>query len=135
MLRVRVGRGCTRPVRQLQGDHIVGLLEDLMGGGQRQQEYGDFVNRYNQGAPHEGITDAETANKYQEVSAQVDPQTYQQSAQDAFTRMGDGDRAQYAQQMQAVAGQQGIPMGDYNGGTDPQSLAQMTTNIHQQSPG
>ncbi len=113
----------------------MGLLEELTGGGQRQQEYGNFIQRYNQGAPHEGISDEETAKKYQEVCGQVDPQTYQQSAQESFTRMGEGDRAQYAQQLQAAAGQQGVPLGGYSGATDPQSLAQLTSQVHQHSPG
>jgi len=113
----------------------MGLLEELTGGGQRQQQYGDFIQRFNQGAPHENISDEETAQRYQEVSGEVDPQTYQQSAHEAFGRMDEGDRAQYAQQLQAAAGQQGVSTGDYGGGTDPQSLAQLTSHVHQQRPG
>jgi hypothetical protein len=114
---------------------IMGLLEELMGGGQRQQEYADYVARYDQGPPHEGITDQEAGHRYTQVAGEVDPDTYRQSAQDALANMGENERAQYAQQLSTVANQQGIDPGWDGQSTDPSALAHMTTAIHQQSPG
>jgi len=53
----------------------MGILEDLFGGGQRQQDYADFVNRYEQGHPAEGYSDAEVVDRYREVAHAVPPTT------------------------------------------------------------
>jgi hypothetical protein len=37
----------------------MGILDQLLGGGQRQKEYRDFVDRYEQGDPSEGYSDQE----------------------------------------------------------------------------
>jgi hypothetical protein len=37
----------------------MGMLDDLLGSGTRQQEYSDFVRRYDQGHPSEGYSDHE----------------------------------------------------------------------------
>jgi len=116
----------------------MGLLEQLMGGGDRRQDYQDFTDRYNQGQPHEGYDDQEVANRYNEVSGEVDPDTYRASAQQAFERMSPDDRTEYARQLHEQAGSQGIDTGAAEGGpqgNDPSMLADMTTRVHQQSPG
>src|SRR5690242_14968254 len=46
----------------------MGILDELLTGGQRQKEYGDFVKRYEQGDPSEGYSDQEVLNRYGEVS-------------------------------------------------------------------
>ena len=74
----------------------MGLLQQLLGGGQ-QQEYQDFVNRYDQGAPYEGITGQEALNRYQQIAPQLPPDVYQQSAQEAFSRMSPQERMQLGQ--------------------------------------
>jgi hypothetical protein len=112
----------------------MGLLDELMGGGGRQQEYGDFVQRYQQGAPYEGISDQEAGQRYSEVAGEVDPQTYQDSARDAFGNMAPDERAQYAGQLHEYAQGQGVNTGWDGQSTDPDSLAAMTTNVHQQNP-
>ena len=33
----------------------MGILDEILGGGQRQKEYKDFVDRYEQGDPSEGL--------------------------------------------------------------------------------
>jgi hypothetical protein len=40
----------------------MGILDELLAGGQRQKEYKDFVNRYEQGDPSEGYSDQEAAS-------------------------------------------------------------------------
>lgn len=112
----------------------MGLLEELTGGGAQQSGFQDFVNRYQQGAPHEGIDDEETVQRYGQVAAEVDPTTYQQSAQESLANMSPDQRAEYGQQLSSAAAEQGVDHG-WDGSPDPQSLAQMTTNVHQQAPG
>jgi hypothetical protein len=111
----------------------MGLLDELMGGGQQQGDFQDFVSRYQQGAPHEGIDEQEAAQRYGQVAGEIDPSTYQQSAQESLANMSPDQRAEYGQQLSSVAEQQGVSHG-WDGSSDPQSLARMTTNVHQQAP-
>ena len=113
----------------------MGLLDELMGGGARQQEYGDFVDRYRQGAPYDGISDDEVGQRYGEVAGEVDPDTYQASARDALGNMGDDERGQFAGQLHEAARGRGLDTGWDGQSTDPDSLAAMTRNVHQQDPG
>ena len=116
----------------------MGLLENLFGGGQR-QEYEDFVNRYDQGPPWQGISDQEAFNRYQQVAPQLPPDVYQQSAHDAFSRMAPQERVQLGQVLQQQARQQGYmdPAWDEDDNLyqDPGYLAQVTGRLHQQQPG
>ena len=49
----------------------MGILDELLAGGQRQKEYSDFVDRYEQGRPSEGYSDQEVLKRYGEVSHAV----------------------------------------------------------------
>ena len=117
----------------------MGLLENLFGGGQQRQEYEDFVNRYDQGPPWQGISDQEAFNRYQQVAPQLPPDVYQQSAHDAFSRMAPQERVQLGQVLQQQARQQGYmdPAWDEDDNLyqDPGYLAQVTGRLHQQQPG
>lgn len=119
------------------------FLENLLGGGDdnRRREFQDFTNRYEQGAPWDGISDDEAMSRYQQVAGQIPPDMYQQSAQDAFSRMGPQERLQFGQMLRQQAMQQGINFQDYdNDGRDdryedPSYLAQMTGQMEQRQPG
>lgn len=116
---------------------IIGELGSLLGNQQQQQELQGFVQRYQQGAPSEGYTDQEVANRYQQVAPQLPPQLYQQAAQQSFANMAPQERNQFGQMVQQQAMQQGINVpapGQIDYG-DPNALAQMTTQVHQQQPG
>jgi hypothetical protein len=102
------------------------LLQNLLGGGQQRQQFQDFVNRYDQGAPYDGISDQEAI---------------QQSAQDAFAQMSPQERLQFGQHLRQRSQQQGYNIPDLNGDgiddrmQDPAYLAQVTSRMHQQQPG
>jgi hypothetical protein len=113
----------------------MGLFDELVGGGERQQQFGDFIDRYQQGAPYDGISDEEAGQRYSEVAGEVDPQTYQDSARDAFGNMAPEERGQFAGQLHELARSQGVDTGWDGQSTDPDTLAGMTTAVHQQSPG
>jgi hypothetical protein len=112
----------------------MGLLDELMGGGEQQQSFRDFADRYSEGAPYDGISDDEAVSRYGQVAGEVDPATYRDSARDALANMAPDEREQYAQQLGTAADQQGIGHGWDGRSTDPDSLAAMTSTVHQQNP-
>jgi hypothetical protein len=61
----------------------MGILDELLAGGQRQKEYSDFVDRYEQGHPSQGYSDQEVLKRYGEVSHAVPADQYAQAAQEA----------------------------------------------------
>ena len=117
------------------------LLGQLLGGGQRREEYQDFVNRYDTGAPWDGISDQEARSRYQQVAPQLSPEMYQESAQEAFSRLTPQQRLQLGQHLQQQTRQQGYNIPDLNRDgiddrlQDPAYLAQATGQLQQQQPG
>lgn len=118
------------------------FLQNILGGGQEQErDYRDFVNRYEQGSPHEGYSDEEVLNRYQQVSRQLPPDVYQESAQEAFSRMSPQERMQFGQHLQQQTRQQNYNFPDLDGDgqddryQDPNYLARATGRMHQQQPG
>ena len=117
------------------------MLEQLLGGGQQRQQYQDFTQRYDNGAPWDGISDQEAMERYQQVAPHLPPEMYQQSAQEAFSRLSPQQRTQFGQYLQQQARQQNIQVADFNQDgiddrfQDPNYLAQVTGRMDQQQPG
>ena len=117
------------------------MLAQILGGGQRRQEYQDFVNRYEQGPPWAGIDDREAYDRYQQVAPQLPPDMYRESAQEAFSRLSPQQRMQLGRYMQQQVRQQGLPSQDLNRDgiddrlQDPGFLAQASSRMEQQQPG
>jgi hypothetical protein len=117
------------------------FLQNILGGGQEQErDYRDFVNRYEQGSPHEGYSDEEVLNRYQQVSRQLPSDVYHESAQEAFSRMSPQERMQFGQYLQQQTRQQNYNFPDLDGDgqddryQDPNYLARATGRMHQQQP-
>ena len=55
---------------------MVDLLNQLLGGPQR-PDYEDFVTRYEQGEPWDGISDDEAVRRYQQVAPGLAPDVYE----------------------------------------------------------
>jgi len=116
------------------------MLAQILGGGQRRDEYQDFVKRYDTGAPWDGITDQEAQSRYEQVAPRLSPEMYQQSAQEAYSRMTPQQRMQLGQHLQQQARQQNVNIPDFNQDgiddrfQDPGFLAQATGQLHQQQP-
>ena len=122
-------------------------LQSLLGGGpggqqqQQRQDYQDFVGRYDQGAPWDGISDQEAAQRYQEVAPRLSPQEYQESAQEAFARLSPQERQQLGRYLQQQARQQGVDVPDLNRDgiddrlQDSAYLAHAAGQMQQQQPG
>ena len=118
------------------------MLEQLMGGGKRRSDWDDFVGRYDQGAPYDGISDQEAVSRYDQVARQLPPDMYEESAQEAFARMSPQERVEFTRYLRQRAQQQNFDFPDLNQDgiddrvqRDPRELARMTTRMRQQQPG
>jgi len=111
----------------------MGILEDLFGGGQRQQDYADFVNRYEQGHPAEGYSDAEVVDRYREVAHAVPPDDYAQAAQAALARLSPEERAEFVRLLQDRVRARGAAL-PRPVEPDPGQLGQVLTDLHK-TPG
>jgi hypothetical protein len=108
----------------------MGMLDDLLGSGRRQQEYTDFVRRYDQGHPSEGYSDQEVMERYRDVAHAVPRDEYAQAAQEALARLSPEERAAFAKMLQQRAAAKGMPLpGDVT--SNPNDLGQVLTNIHE----
>jgi hypothetical protein len=111
----------------------MGILDELVGGGQRQKEYRDFVNRYEQGHPSEGYTDQEVLKRYGEVSHAVPPDQYAKAAQEALGKLSPEERAAFVKMLQERAAARGMPLSQ-EVQAEPTELGQILANLHQ-NPG
>ena len=112
------------------------LLGGLFGGqddddDRRRGRAQDFVGRYEQGPPYQGISDEEAYHNYRQVADRLPPEEYEESAAEAFQRLSPQDRMQVAQMLQQRGG------GQFAGfqGDDPRELARATSRYRQQDPG
>jgi len=108
----------------------MGILDDLLGGGQRQRDFKDFVNRYEQGHPAEGYSDQEVADRYRDVAHAVPPDQYAQAAQEALARLSPEERAEFVKMLQERAQSKGVAL-PKQVGSDPKDLGQVVTDLHQ----
>ena len=111
----------------------MGILDDLLGGGQRRQDYSDFVRRYDQGHPSEGYSDQEVMDRYRDVAHAVPSDEYAQAAQEALARLSPEERAGFVKMLQQRADAKGVPLSG-NVTTNPRDLGQVLTNLHE-TPG
>src|SRR5438874_4973704 len=108
----------------------MGMLDDLLGGGQRQKEYGDFVKRYEQGDPSEGYSDQELLKRYGEVSHAVAPDQYAQAAQEALSKLSPEERAAFVKMLQDQAAARGVTL-PRQVAPEPKELGQVLTDLHE----
>jgi hypothetical protein len=107
----------------------MGILDELLAGGQRQKEYGDFVKRYEQGDPSEGYSDQEVLERYGEVSHAVSPDQYAQAAQEALSKLSPEERAAFVKMLQDRAATRGVTLPG-QGAPEPKDLGQVLTDLH-----
>jgi hypothetical protein len=108
----------------------MGILDELLAGGQRQKEYKDFVDRYEQGDPSEGYSDQEVLKRYGEVSHAVPPDQYAQAAQEALGKLSPEERAEFLKMLQERAAARGVKLPG-KVASDPKDLGQVLTDLHQ----
>ena len=108
----------------------MGILDKLLGGGQRQNEYRDFVNRYEQGPPSEGYSDQEVLKRYGEVSHAVPPNQYVKAAQEALDKLSPEERAAFVKMLQERAEARGVTL-PQTMTPEPKELGQVLSDLHQ----
>jgi hypothetical protein len=107
----------------------MGILDELLTGGQRQSDYKDFVNRYERGAPSEGYSDQEVLNRYGEVSHAVSPDQYAQAAQEALSKLSPEERAAFVKMLQDRAVARGVTLPPQVA-PEPKELGKVLTELH-----
>jgi hypothetical protein len=107
----------------------MGILDELLAGGQRQEEYSDFLDRYQQGHPSEGYSDQEVLKRYGEVSHAVSPDQYAQAAQEALSKLSPEERAAFVKMLQDRAAARGVTLPDAVA-PEPKDLGQVLTDLH-----
>jgi hypothetical protein len=108
----------------------MGILDELLGGGQRQRDFKDFVSRYEQGHPSEGYSDQEVVERYRDVAHAVPPDQYAQAAQEALSRLSPQERAAFVKMLQERAQARGAALPQQIG-SEPRDLSQVLTDLHQ----
>lgn len=119
----------------------MGLLDNILGNQQTQQELQGYVQRYKQGSPSEGYSDQEVAQRYQQIAPQLPAQDFQRAAEQAFNNMPPDQRQQFGQSVEQQLQARGASTPGFNQGQtnaqqyqDPGYLAQQTAQLHQQQP-
>src|SRR5690242_4522338 len=108
----------------------MGILDDLLTGGQIQKQYKDFANRYEQGDPSEGYSDQEVLKRYGEVSHAVPPDQYAKAAQEALDKLSPEERAAFVKMLQERAGARGVAL-PRKVAPEPKELGQVLSELHQ----
>src|SRR6476659_119169 len=107
----------------------MGILDELLGGGQRQKEYSDFVDRYERGHPSQGYSDQEVLKRYGEVSHAVPSDQYAQAAQEALSKLSPQERAVFVKMLQDRAAALGVTLPG-KVAPEPKELGQVLTDLH-----
>ena len=107
----------------------MGILDELLGGGQLKGKFEDFLKRYEQGHPAEGYSDREVVERYSEVAHEVPPDQYAQAAQEALARLSPEERAEFVKMLQERARARGVAL-PRQVGSDPKDLGQVVTDLH-----
>jgi hypothetical protein len=107
----------------------MGILDDLLAGGQRQKEYKDFVDRYEQGHPSQGYSDQEVLKRYGEVSHAVPADQYAKAAQEALSKLSPEERAAFVKMLQDRAAARGVTL-PRQVAPEPKELGQVLTDLH-----
>ncbi len=117
------------------------FLGNLLGREDRRQEYRDFTDRYDEGAPYDRISEEEAANRYREVAPNLSEDDYRLSAREAFERMSPEERLEFGRMLSEEAQQRGhgeFVDRDHDGQDDrfqdPDYLAGLTSSMHRREP-
>lgn len=117
------------------------IFRDLLGGGQQQQGYEDFVKRYRQGSPSEGYSGQEVMERYDQVAPRLSSQDYTDAARQAFANMSPQEREQFAEYVNRQAQQRNVNVPQFSGQQgyrqfqDPENLARATSELQEKEPG
>ena len=114
------------------------VLNNILGSPEKRSQYDDFIGRYQQGSPYDGIDDDEAVQRYEEITPTLSDRDYQESAEAAFSQLSPEERREFSRYLRDRAQQRG--MNDFDGNgiddrlEDPSELAKRTTQVRKQDP-
>jgi hypothetical protein len=114
------------------------ILNNILGNPQKRSQYDDFIGRYQQGSPYDGIDDDEAVQRYEEITPNLSDSDYEESAAAAFSKLSPEERREFGNYMRQRAQQRGIT--DFDGDgiddrlEDPGELAKRTSQLRKQDP-
>jgi hypothetical protein len=107
----------------------VGILDELLGGGQRQKEYRDFVDRYERGDPSELLGSRGSQAVWWGVTRRA-ARPYAQAAQEALAKLSPEERAAFVKMLQERAAARGVAL-PRQVAPEPKALGQVLTDLHE----
>src|SRR5262249_22035004 len=107
-----------------KGVDLMGLLEELRGGGQRRAAVKELLNRCDEGPAGEGHADQEVVERYKDVAHAVPPDQCAQAAQEALARLSPEERAPFVRMLQERAQARGAAL-PKQVGAEPRDLGQV----------
>jgi hypothetical protein len=109
------------------------LLGGLFGGQDdedepvRRQRATDFIQRYEQGRPYEGIDDDEVIQNYRATAGRLSPQEYEEATAESLGRLSREERRELRRRMRQQGGQF-----DNDDDDDPRRMARELSQYRQQ---
>ena len=110
------------------------LLGGLFGGQDdedepvRRRRATDFIQRYEQGPPYQGIGDDEVIQNYRATAGRLSPQEYEEAAADAFSRLSPEERRELRRSLRQQRRAERLDDDD----DDPRSMARERSQYRQQ---
>jgi hypothetical protein len=110
------------------------LLGGLFGGQDdedepvRRQRAADFIQRYEQGRPYDGIDDDEVIHNYQTVAGRLSPQEYEEATAESLGRLSREERRELRRRLRQQRGGQI----DTDDDDDPRLMARELSQYRQQ---
>jgi len=107
----------------------------------KRTECEDFARRYETGAPWDGITDAEAAERYGEIAPQLPRDVYESAAREAVMRLDSQQRMALGSYLHERAPEYGLRFPDTDTDAqdarlrDPDELARITSQLNEERPG
>jgi len=115
------------------------LLGNLLGQGEDRTQARDFVDRYERGAPWDGIGDDEAVDRYRRVAPNLRPDEYEESAAEAFSRLDPEQRRELGRHLASHARERGTSVDevfdDDSSYEDPRRLGRASARLESQQPG
>ena len=84
------------------------VLNTILGNPQKRSQYDDFIDRYQQGSPYDGIDDDEAVQRYEEITPELSDQDYEASAEAAFSKLSPEERREFSRYLRQQAQQRGM---------------------------
>jgi hypothetical protein len=117
----------------------MGVLDQLLSNEKVRGAVDDFIARYEQGPPAEGISDEETLRHHDELTADLSPQEYEQAARESFDRLEPQQRVEIGRELRKRGQASGVDVSavpdDDESLRDPGILGELAGRLKEKQPG